>query len=112
MATVAYEQALEVVRALAPEEQQRLLQQIESEHGKQLQLANGGATIVQPRALEMRWLAEHEAEYAGQWLALDGDQLVSCGTDPHKVYAEAQAQGVQDPFMVIAESDEPYFGGW
>ncbi len=53
----------------------------------------------------MQWLAEHEAEYAGQWLALDGDCLLSHGEDPHKVRAEARAMGVETPFVVFADSD-------
>ncbi len=73
---------------------------------------NGEIKLAYPREREMGWLSQHEAEYAGQWLALDGDRLVSYGTDPHKVFAEAQAQGVADPFMAFAEPDEPTMGGW
>lgn len=110
MANVAYEQALEIVRALSPEELQQLLKQIEAERRQQ---ANGVAETTHQREREMRWLAEHEAEYAGQWLALDGDRLLSQGTDPHQVRAAARAQGVASPFVVFAENpDEAYSGGW
>jgi hypothetical protein len=27
-------------------------------------------------AFNMRWIKEHGAEYAGRWVALDGDRLV------------------------------------
>ena len=91
MANVAYEQALEVIRALSPEEQQALLKQIEAERRQQAQQVNGAAEVRHHREREMRWLAEHEAEYAGQWLALDGDRLLSQGTDPHQVRAAARA---------------------
>jgi hypothetical protein len=58
--------------------------------------------------LEMRWLAEHEAEYVGQWLALDGDRLLSHGADRHKVRAAARAQGVESPFVVFAEDQQEF----
>lgn len=61
----------------------------------------------------MQWLAQREAEYAGQWLALDGDRLLSHGEDPHKVRAEARARGVETPFVVFAENPDEFFtGGW
>ena len=39
-------------------------------------------TRVPPVALpdstrELRWLTEHAREYAGQWVALDGDRLIA-----------------------------------
>ena len=113
MANVAYEQALEVMRALSPEELQQLLNQIEAERRHPAQPVNGGVKASHQREHEMCWLAEHEAEYAGQWLALDGDQLLSQGTDPHQVRAAARAQGVASPFVVFAENpDEFYSGAW
>jgi hypothetical protein len=63
--------------------------------------------------LESKWLKEHRAEYAGQWVALDGDRLVSHGEDGRKVYAEAQAAGVEMPYLVhIEPADALPFGGW
>jgi hypothetical protein len=65
------------------------------------------------REREMRWLAEHEAEYAGELLAPDEDRLLSHGKDPHEVRAEARAMGMETPFVVFAEnSDEFFTGGW
>ena len=109
MANAAYERALEIVRALAPEERQRLVEELGAERR---QATNGEMKLAYPREREMNWLSRHEEEYAGQWLALAGDRLVGHGTDPHKVFAEARAQGVADPFMVFAESNEPAMGGW
>jgi hypothetical protein len=72
--------------------------------------ANGAQSALQ-REREMQWLTEHEAEYAGQWLALDGDCLLSQGEDPHKARAETRAMGVETPFVVFAENpDEDYEG--
>lgn len=112
MSTVAYEQVLEAVRTLSPEEVQKLVQQINAERQLTAPSTNGTTAMKHSREREMRWLSEHEAEYAGQWLALDGDRLISRGEDMKAVFAEAQTLGVENPFMAYAESNEPAMGGW
>jgi hypothetical protein len=63
--------------------------------------------------LEMRWLSQHRHEYAGQYVALDEDRLVSHGVDGREVYRRAQAAGVKHPFMAhIEPADALPFGGW
>jgi hypothetical protein len=62
---------------------------------------------------EMRWLKEHRHEYIGQWVALDGDQLISAGPNARQVSEAAQAAGVKVPFIAqIDPPDELPFGGW
>lgn len=62
---------------------------------------------------EMRWLAEHREEYAGQWVALKGGRLLSHGTDAKAVYQAARKLGIESPVVVqIESSDELPFGGW
>jgi len=81
---------------------------------------NGDICVVEsadkPRTdftLEMQWLSQHRHEYAGQYVALDGDYLVSHGTDGRDVYRRAQAAGVKHPFMAhIEPADALPFGGW
>jgi hypothetical protein len=114
MTSSTFEQALAVVRSLPLEDKQRLRQWLNEE---ELKLAGQNGVGAAPSALhrerEMRWLAQHESEYAGQWLALDGDRLLSHGEDPHKVRAEARAMGVETPFVVFAENPDEFFtGGW
>ncbi|MDQ3256681.1 MAG: DUF5678 domain-containing protein [Acidobacteriota bacterium] len=74
--------------------------------------------VTQLHAREQRWLVEHQAEYAGQWVALLGDSLLTHGTDARQVYAEARRKiaATDDaavPLVVLieAEPDLP-FGGW
>jgi hypothetical protein len=60
-----------------------------------------------------KWLQEHGEEYAGQWVALDGDRLVSSGKNNREALAEARRQGVRIPFVVYVEpTDALPFGGW
>ncbi|MGH9802754.1 MAG: DUF5678 domain-containing protein [Blastocatellia bacterium] len=62
---------------------------------------------------EMRWIKEHRKEYAGQWVALDGDRLLSHGMNAKEVFAAADQSGVTDPFFAHLEpADALPFGGW
>jgi len=63
--------------------------------------------------LEMQWLSQHRHEYAGQYVALDEDRLVSHGFDGREVYRQAQDAGVKHPFMAhIEPADALPFLGW
>jgi len=55
---------------------------------------------------EQEWLKAHSQEYSGQWVALDGVDLLSHGSDARRVRDEARAKGVQTPLMVHIP-DEP-----
>lgn len=62
---------------------------------------------------ELRWLTEHRHEYAGQWVALDGDKLLASGSEASAVYEAARDSGVELPLVVQVESaDDLPFGGW
>jgi hypothetical protein len=76
--------------------------------------SNPSSTDPDPkRRREQRWLREHAKEYEGQWVALNGDRLLSHGTDGRLVLSEARQAGVPVPFVVRVEMpDELPFGGW
>jgi hypothetical protein len=71
----------------------------------------GGAA--QKRTLHMAWLKAHREEYAGQYVALDGDRLVGSGATIREAHDQARQRGVADPFLthISSASDAP-FGGW
>ena len=65
------------------------------------------------RSQEMKWIREHQAEYADQWVALDGDRVIAAGFDAEAVFAAARAADVARPFFVHMEpKDALPFGGW
>jgi len=65
------------------------------------------------RTAEFRWIAEHRQEYAGQWVALHGDRLLSHSTDAREVFATARQSGIEAPFFAhIEPMDALPFGGW
>jgi uncharacterized protein DUF5678 len=65
------------------------------------------------RAQHLAWLKSHREQYAGQYVALDGDRLVGCGASIREAHEQARQQGIENPFLVhvSSENDAP-FGGW
>lgn len=62
---------------------------------------------------ERAWLKEYKAEYAGEWVALDGGKLIAHGKDARSVYEAARTAGINLPLVVLIESDtELPFAGW
>lgn len=98
----------EEMRTLAPEELREVRELADS-------LLSEPSSSAEPPdcAPERRWLAEHGREYAGQWVALDGDRLLAHGERASEVYAAVRESGVQLPLVVrIDPSDRLPFGGW
>lgn len=62
------------------------------------------------RMKEMRWLGnqrELRVSLAGQWVALEGERLLSHGEKLVEVLKEAQSLGVEHPFVIcLPESHE------
>jgi hypothetical protein len=74
-------------------------------------------TSAQLYALEQKWLTENREKYAGQWVALVGDNLLSHGEDARAVYAEAREKAAEFgdalPLVVLMEKEPDLpFGGW
>lgn len=61
----------------------------------------------------LRWIEEHRAEFAGQYVALDGDRLVAHGVDSQEVIAAVRASGLNGLFFtLIPPADAPPFAGF
>ena len=52
---------------------------------------------------ERAWLAQHQHEYAGRWVALDGDRLVTAGVTAREVYAALKAAGITGTLVTRVE---------
>ncbi|MBI3930145.1 MAG: hypothetical protein HY319_31705 [Armatimonadetes bacterium] len=63
------------------------------------------------REAELAWLAQHQGQlgrFAGEWIVLDGSQLVAHGPDYLEVLDRARDQGVEVPFVEwIPEASAP-----
>lgn len=64
------------------------------------------------RRRELQWIKEHRQEYAGQYVALDGDRLVAYGFDGKQVITEARKTCPEALFHRFEALDELPFGGW
>jgi hypothetical protein len=63
-------------------------------------------------AREMRWITDHQREYAGQWVALDGDRLIAHGPNHDEVWAAAEADGAYLPMIVFIEDPDKIYAGF
>lgn len=65
------------------------------------------ATTPPRRTRELAWRREHQdllSSVAGQWVVLEGDQLVAHGPDPAALIAEARATGIRVPYVFFVEA--------
>jgi hypothetical protein len=62
----------------------------------------------------MEWLKSHREEYGGQYIALDGDQLLAVGQNYRIASERALAAGKSDAFVTyLMKTDEmAEMGGW
>ncbi len=67
---------------------------------------------VKDRSLEYEWLKKHRDQYAGLYVALAGDCLLSKGESFKAVATAAREAGVMDVLIVFVEGSDtpPYIG--
>ncbi len=121
------EQVIETARRLPAEDRRRLQQWLTEEERRdaqppsavtsQHQMERFCVEQFQREVAEYRsakqWIAAHRAEYLGQWVALEGDRLISHGPNALQVDAAARAAGIAVPFVVrIVEEPKFYYSGW
>ena len=120
MSTITAEGILQLIDQLTPLEQTKFKQLLERRSSMPISsetYQNGKSTeILKPIQMpdstsEMRWLAEHQREYAGQWVALDGDRLIAASFNHEEVAAAADADGAYLPlFAYVDDPDKTYAG--
>lgn len=109
MNQVSYNEVLSQINQLPLPEQEKLLETLSaklSRSGKPKRDKQVKPLLPQADfTVEMQWLREHGAEYAGRWVALKGSRLVAQGGSAKEVYAAAEAVGVEMP--LVARVDDP-----
>jgi hypothetical protein len=101
----------QIIRRLPGEQRQQLrtmlAEDAPSEHESQLDLtcppAIPPAEFAAKWEQERTWLAQHQHEYAGRWVALDGNQLVATGSSAREVYAALKATGISGTLVTRVE---------
>lgn len=73
----------------------------------------GNAAEVRRRQ-HLEWMKANRAEYGGQYVALDGGNLVAVGKTFPEAERAARVSGVEKPFVTyLSKPDEVgYMGGW
>ena len=55
-----------------------------------------------------RWLEQHRAHYAGQWVALDGDRLITSGSSAREVYATLKTAGLSGSMVLRIDGEHDF----
>jgi len=109
VASADVERIINEVRRLPPDERRRLRAALDHEEQSKIQPSDRSVDL----SRELRWIEEHRGEYAGQWVAVRGDKLLSSGSDGREVYEAARAAGDVRPFVTRVEPiGELPFAGW
>lgn len=109
MASADVDRIIEEARRLPPDDKRRLREALDREDQAKAQPSDREVDL----SRELRWIEEHRSEFAGQWVAVRGDRLLSNGTDGRQVYEAARAAGDERPFVTRVEpADELPFAGW
>ncbi len=112
MSTVAVENILRQIDELPLPEQRRLRARLNEKplpEGTRSPLDKRlPSRPMKDRTREMAWLEEHKHEYAGQWVALDGDRLIAASPVEQEVWDAVKTDGAPVPLVHrIAAPDEP-----
>ena len=118
MADLNLEKVVAEIRALSPEQQEQLRLLLNgsviSTSSDELPIKPRiiGTYTPKDRSKENAWLAKNKDQFAGQWVALDSDHLISNGLLLKDVMAEVEKKGIMDALVVRAESSKaaPYMG--
>jgi hypothetical protein len=113
MSTLTAESILRLIEQLPSAERIRLnrllaRRQAESANAKPPLDRSVPCEPMRDRTREMKWIEEHKHEYAGQWVALDGDRLIAASPIRAEISAAIKVDGAQLPLIHrIASPDEP-----
>lgn len=113
MSEITFESVLTQARQLPWLEQQMLLQALAEEPATDQKKSHPKRLPWKDRSREYQWLKDHAREYVGQWVALEGDQLVASGATAVEVLDVAKAAGIDRPLIVqVEDPDGPPFAGF
>lgn len=116
MSESTLEEVLAGINALSPQDRRQVRRALKEDSSQPATAAPVPKATrglpVKDMIREAAWLEQHREEYAGQWVALDGERLVAASTNAKEVLAAARAAGVADALIVRVESRDalPFAG--
>jgi Family of unknown function (DUF5678) len=108
----------EQLAPLSPQEKLKLARFLIDQAGLDQQRKRGEVDVDRSdsavkRMQHLAWLKAHREEYAGQYVALDGDRLLGAGATIQEAHEQARRHGVERPFLThISSANDAPFGGW
>ncbi len=111
---VNFEQAIEIIKTLPPEDFRRLDEWFEEQKRTSEQAQKKESRLkyqVERYKKARKWLDEHSEEFMNEWVCLEGDKLITHGTDGLEVHRQAKEAGIEIPFVhhIVPEYD---MGAW
>jgi uncharacterized protein YjgD (DUF1641 family) len=101
---------IKTVRSLPAADQRKILEELQKDLR---QKTDSAKTDEETKRRLLEWLKKNRDEYAGQYVALDGDRLVGHAATIREARKQAQTNGVEDPFLVRLEKEETVLpAGW
>ena len=101
---------LEQARNLPAAQQRQIVEVLQNNLRRQTTGSNADA---ETRRKRLEWLKANREEYAGKYVALDGDRLVGHAATIREAREQAQEKGVENPFLVRLESENTVLAaGW
>lgn len=117
MATITAETILKLIEQLPATERTRLDQMLAQQAANPVKAKpprnkRVPAKPMRDRTRERQWVQEHKHEYAGQWVALDGDHLVAASFVQQEVWDAVDPTSLERPLVLRISSpdDLPYIG--
>jgi hypothetical protein len=65
-----------------------------------------GVSSLQPRSRELAWRRANEPilrSMAGEWVVLEGEELIAHGPDPQPLVQDAKRRGIRVPYLFFVE---------
>ena len=110
-----FEQAIEIIKTLPPEDFRRLDEWIEQQKREesQAQVKEEKLKIeLETYKKARKWINENSGKYMNQWVCLEGDELIAHGSDALEVDRRAREIGIVSPFLEHIVEEKYPFGGW
>jgi Family of unknown function (DUF5678) len=106
------EEIIENVRALPKFEREKFFKLVEEEKANLKPNEENLELRSKKFQLALEWIEKNKEEFDGQFVLLDGDQLIAHGKEPKSLYEQARKIGIEAPFVKRIKAKELPFGGW
>ncbi len=105
---VSLEKVIEQVKTLPPDQRAQLRDWLEQDVQRMAKKSTPPKVFsISP---ELLWLKDNGRNYIGQWIALEGNQLLAHGKDHRAVLKAARATGAQSPLIHLVEDPDMPIG--